>query len=112
MIELACKEFCGLDGAVNAAGIAGIPAPIVEMPAAEWRRNFDVMLLGVALCMKYEIAAMLKRRGGSIANISSLAGLNGVPMMASYSAMKHGVIVNRIDHIVWLVHVRNQQELC
>ena len=92
MVELAVKEFGGLDGAVNAAGIAGTPAPIVDMPAAEWRRNFEVMLLGVALCMKYEIAAMLKRGGGSIVNIASLAGVDGVPMMAPYSAVKHGVV--------------------
>jgi NAD(P)-dependent dehydrogenase (short-subunit alcohol dehydrogenase family) len=92
MVDLAVKRFGGLDGAVNAAGIAGTPAPVVDMPAAEWRRNFEVMLLGVALCMKYEIAAMLKRGGGSIVNIASLAGVDGVPMMAPYSAVKHGVV--------------------
>ena len=92
MVELAVKRFGGLDGAVNAAGIAGTPAPVVDMPAAEWRRNFEVMLLGVALCMKYEIAAMLKRGGGSIVNIASVGGLDGVPFMAPYSAAKHGVV--------------------
>jgi NAD(P)-dependent dehydrogenase (short-subunit alcohol dehydrogenase family) len=58
MVELAVRKFGGLDGAVNSAGIAGAPAPVVNLPAAEWRKNFDIMLLGVALCMKYEIAAM------------------------------------------------------
>ena len=92
MVGLAVEKWGGLDGAVNAAGIAGNPAPVVELSAAEWRRNFEVMLLGVALCMKYEIAAMLKRGGGSIVNIASLGGLDGVPMMAPYSAAKHGVV--------------------
>jgi NAD(P)-dependent dehydrogenase (short-subunit alcohol dehydrogenase family) len=92
MVGLAVRKWGGLDGAVNAAGIAGNPAPVVELSAAEWRVNFEVMLLGVALCMKYEIAAMLKRGGGSIVNIASLGGLDGVPMMAHYSAAKHGVV--------------------
>jgi NAD(P)-dependent dehydrogenase (short-subunit alcohol dehydrogenase family) len=92
MVAFAVEKFGGVDGAVNAAGIAGMPANIVDMPAAEWRTNFEVMLLGVALCMKHEIPAMQKRGGGSIVNIASTGGLDGVPMMAPYSAAKHGVV--------------------
>jgi NAD(P)-dependent dehydrogenase (short-subunit alcohol dehydrogenase family) len=92
MVDLAVRRFGGLDGAVNGAGFAGTPAPVVAMPAAEWRTNFEVMLLGVVLCMKYQIAAMLKRGGGSIVNIASVGGLDGVPFMAPYSAVKHGVV--------------------
>jgi len=61
MVDLAVGKFGGLDGAVNGAGFAGTPAPVVDQPASEWRMNFDVMLLGVVLCMKYEIAAMMRR---------------------------------------------------
>jgi NAD(P)-dependent dehydrogenase (short-subunit alcohol dehydrogenase family) len=92
LVAFAVERFGGVDGAVNAAGIAGTPANIVDMPVAEWRINFEVMLLGVALCMKYEIPAMLKRGSGSIVNIASTGGLDGVPMMAPYSAAKHGVV--------------------
>jgi NAD(P)-dependent dehydrogenase (short-subunit alcohol dehydrogenase family) len=92
MVDHAVAEYGGLDGAVNAAGIAGMPANTTDLTAADWRINFEVMLLGVALCMKYEIAAMLKNGGGSIVNIASTGGLGGVPMMAPYSAAKHGVI--------------------
>jgi A-factor type gamma-butyrolactone 1'-reductase (1S-forming) len=92
MVDLAVRKFGGLDGAVNGAGFAGTPAPVVDLPAAEWRTNFEVMLLGVVLCMKYEIAAMLRRGGGSIVNIASVGGLDGVPFMAPYSAVKHGVV--------------------
>jgi NAD(P)-dependent dehydrogenase (short-subunit alcohol dehydrogenase family) len=92
MVERAVEKWGGLDGAVNGAGFAGLPAPVVEQSAAEWRRNFDVMVLGVALCMKHEIAALRKRGGGSIVNIASLGGLDGVPMMAPYSAAKHAVV--------------------
>ena len=92
MVAFAVGTFGGVDGAVNAAGIAGMPANITDLPATEWRINFEVMLLGVALCMKHEIPAMQKRGGGSIVNIASTGGLDGVPMMAPYSAAKHGVV--------------------
>jgi A-factor type gamma-butyrolactone 1'-reductase (1S-forming) len=92
MVDLAVRKFGGLDGAVNGAGIAGAPGPVASLSAAAWRTNFDVMMLGVALCMKYEIAAMLKRGGGSIVNIASVGGLDGVPFMAPYCAAKHGVL--------------------
>ena len=74
MVDLAVKNFGGLDGAVNGAGFAGTPAPVVDQPASQWRMNFEVMLLGVVLCMKHEIAAMMSRGGGSIVNIASVGG--------------------------------------
>ena len=92
MVDLAVDKFGGLDGAVNAAGIAGIPTNVAELEAKPWRINFEVKTLGVALAMKHEIRAMLKRGGGSIVNIASTGGLDGVPMMAPYSAAKHAVI--------------------
>ena len=92
MVELAVRKFGGIDGAVNGAGIAGSPTPVVNLSAADWRTNLDIMLLGVALCLKYEIAAMLKRGGGSIVNIASVGGLDGVPFMAPYCAAKHGAL--------------------
>jgi A-factor type gamma-butyrolactone 1'-reductase (1S-forming) len=92
MVDLAVKKFGGIDGAVNGAGFAGMPGLVVDLPVSEWRKNFEVMLLGVVLCMKYEIAAMLKRGRGSIVNIASVGGLDGVPFMAPYSAVKHGVV--------------------
>jgi NAD(P)-dependent dehydrogenase (short-subunit alcohol dehydrogenase family) len=92
MVGLAVGKFGGLDGAVNGAGIAGTPTAVEETPASEWRTNFEVMLLGVALCMKHEIGAMRAQGGGSIVNIASTAGLDGIPMMAPYSAAKHAVV--------------------
>jgi NAD(P)-dependent dehydrogenase (short-subunit alcohol dehydrogenase family) len=44
------------------------------------------------LCTKYEIQALEKTGGGAIVNMSSVAGLRGVPMQAAYSASKHGII--------------------
>jgi NAD(P)-dependent dehydrogenase (short-subunit alcohol dehydrogenase family) len=92
MVALAVGEFGGLDGAVNAAGIADTPTLVTDLTVGQWRQDFEVMLLGVALCMKHEIVAMLKRGGGSVVNIASTGGLGGVPMNAPYSAAKHGVV--------------------
>lgn len=92
MVDFAVMKFGGLDGAVNGAGIAGNPARIVDLDATEWRRHYDVMTLGVALCMKYEIPEILKRGGGSIINIASKGGLDGVAMQGPYVAAKHGAV--------------------
>jgi NAD(P)-dependent dehydrogenase (short-subunit alcohol dehydrogenase family) len=50
-----------------------------------------INLTGVFLCMRYEIALMLKHGGGSIVNTSSGAGLVGVFGMPAYVAANHGV---------------------
>jgi NAD(P)-dependent dehydrogenase (short-subunit alcohol dehydrogenase family) len=92
MVKLAVDRFGGLDCAVNSAGVGRTPTKIKDLTAEEWRINLDIMLLGVAFSMKYEITAMLARGGGSIVNIASSGGLEGVPMMGAYVAAKHGVV--------------------
>lgn len=92
MVDRAVERFGGLDGAVNAAGVPPNALPIQDVTAEELRRNFDTMLFGVGLCMKYEVRAMLARGAGSIVNISSAGGLYGVSLQGAYIATKHGVI--------------------
>lgn len=82
-----------LDYAVNNAGIGGVLAPLHELEVKNWQRMMDINLTGVFLCLQAELKAMLEAgNGGSIVNIASLAGLNGMPYGSSYSAAKHGVI--------------------
>lgn len=82
-----------LDYAVNNAGIGGVLAPMHDLELDKWQRMMDINLTGVFLCMQAELKAMLKAgNGGSIVNVSSLAGLNGMPYGCSYAAAKHGVI--------------------
>ncbi len=52
----------------------------------------SVNLDGVFLCMREELKFMQQQESGVIINMSSGAGLIGAPMMAAYSASKHGVI--------------------
>jgi len=92
MVQHAVDNYGRLDGAFNNAAIPHVVKLLHDMTLAEWERNIYVTLNGTFLCMKYEIAAMLKTGGGAIVNTSSGAGLKGFRMAAEYTAAKHGVI--------------------
>ena len=80
-----------LDILVNNAGI-GIGGSILEMTLANWRRQTAVNLDGVFLGVKHGIPLMrASGDGGSIINISSVAGLKGSAGLAGYCATKGGV---------------------
>lgn len=91
MIRRTVDAYGRLDFAHNNAGIEGVKAPIVECSEENWDRVISVNLKGVWLCMKYEIAQMLKNGGGAIVNTSSVAGLTAVRNLPAYVASKHGV---------------------
>jgi NAD(P)-dependent dehydrogenase (short-subunit alcohol dehydrogenase family) len=80
-----------LDILVNNAGIA-IPGSVIEMSLADWRRQTAVNLDGVFLGTKHAIPLMrLSGQGGSIINMSSVAGLKGSAILSGYCATKGGV---------------------
>lgn len=78
-----------LDGLVNAAGIAAL-GTVEETDFATWRKVMAVNLDGTFLGCKHGLA-LLKARGGSIVNLSSVAGLVGGHNFAAYNASKGGV---------------------
>ena len=78
-----------LDGLVNAAGLAAL-GNIEETDLATWRQILAVNLDGTFLGCKHGLA-LLKRRGGAIVNVSSVAGLVGGHNFAAYNASKGGV---------------------
>ena len=80
----------GLHVLVNNAGI-GIAASIVEMSLADWQRQQAINLDGVFLGVKHSIPLLNDSGGGSIINMSSLAGIKGSPGLAAYNATKGGV---------------------
>ncbi len=92
LIMQTVNRFGRLDYAFNNAGIEGTPAPTAECTEDNWNRIIDINLKGVWLCMKHEIAQMLKQGGGAIVNCSSIAGIVGFPGTPAYTASKHGVI--------------------
>ncbi len=87
----AVDRFGGLDLLVNNAGIEGEVAPITEYNDAIFRKVLEINVTGVFLGMR-AAAPRLVDRGGSIVNISSIAGLTGTPGTAAYTASKHAVI--------------------
>jgi len=88
----AAISWCGtLDGAINAAGVAQHAKLLHELSSTEWDRCVNINLRGVFLCMKYQIEEMLKRDGGAIVAISSIAAVLGLVNSAEYCASKAGV---------------------
>jgi NAD(P)-dependent dehydrogenase (short-subunit alcohol dehydrogenase family) len=91
-VAKAVESYGRLDCAFNNAGIEGEAALTHKCSEENWHRVISINLTGVWLCMKAEIAQMLKQGGGgAIVNTSSLAGLVGVPGGPAYVAAKHGV---------------------
>jgi NAD(P)-dependent dehydrogenase (short-subunit alcohol dehydrogenase family) len=78
-----------LDGLVNAAGLAALGS-VEETDFATWRQILAVNLDGTFLGCKHGMT-LLKRTGGSIINVSSVAGLVGGHNFAAYNASKGGV---------------------
>ncbi len=92
LVAQAVAAYGRLDIAVNNAGIDPEVDPEASWDEATFDRIQNVNLKGVFLCMKYEIAQMLKNGGGRIVNVASIAGLSAVYNKPSYTASKHGVV--------------------
>ncbi|MFJ6700450.1 glucose 1-dehydrogenase [Streptomyces sp. NPDC091272] len=86
----AVAEFGGVDGLVNNAGIS-TGQFLADESVEHFRKVLDINLTGVFIGMKSVIPAMREAGGGSIVNISSAAGLMGLPLTAGYGASKWGV---------------------
>ncbi len=80
-----------VDVLVNNAGIAGI-VPFEETTLEQWERIMAVNLTGPFLLTQALGKVMLEQGGGSIVNIASVAGLQGVADRAAYNTTKHGLI--------------------
>ena len=77
---------------VNNAGIAGVTKKLWEFTPAEWQDVIQVNLFGVFLCCHAIVPHMMANKYGRIVNIASIAGKEGNPNAAHYSASKAGVI--------------------
>jgi NAD(P)-dependent dehydrogenase (short-subunit alcohol dehydrogenase family) len=92
MVAQVVAHFGRLDCAFNNAGIEEEHMRLADCAEDTFDRIMAVNVKGVWLCLKYELAQMLKQGGGAIVNTASVAGLVGAPKMAAYSASKHAVL--------------------
>jgi NAD(P)-dependent dehydrogenase (short-subunit alcohol dehydrogenase family) len=92
-LSLHARQWVGrVDVLVNNAGVSDKVVPTAEQRSADWQRIVDVCLRGPYLCSK-QIASdfMLPQGWGRIVNITSLAGVVGLPMRNAYSSAKAGL---------------------
>lgn len=91
-VHYAASQFSGIDIAVNNAGIEGPFGPLHELDASDFDNLLATNLRGVWLSLKYELQHMVPRKAGVIINLASTAGVQAIPMVAVYSATKHGIV--------------------
>ena len=95
-VDEAARETLATLGAVdilvNAAGVTGPTKPMEDFTLSEWKRVIDINLDSVFLCSRAVIPTMKAASYGRIVSIASIAGKQGNPFMAGYSASKGGVI--------------------
>jgi len=86
------KAFGKIDILVNNAGITGANRTVWQMDLDDWRKVMRINLDGPFICCKAVVPVMLANKYGRIVNIASIAGKEGNPNAAHYSASKAGVI--------------------
>jgi len=93
-VVAAVARFGGLDILVNNAGIEK-QSLIADLPFEDLQKVLDVNVSGVLLGCKHAVRAMrpggIAGKGGSIVNLSSIAGLGGIPALGAYTASKGAV---------------------
>lgn len=84
--------MASFDILVNNAGIGDSHLPTLEQGIEAFRRVLDVHLAGTFLMSREVAQGMVARGGGAIVNLSSIAGLTGLPKRNAYGAAKAGIV--------------------
>ena len=91
-VARAASELGPVEVLVCSAGITGASISTVDVTDAEWRRVMAIDADGVFFCNRAVLPGMIERGYGRIVNVASIAGKEGNPMAAAYSAAKAAVI--------------------
>ena len=86
------QDLGPIDVLVCSAGVPGVSLPSMEISDEEWRRVLAINADGVFFCNRTVGPGMVERGYGRIVNVASIAGKEGNPMAAAYSASKAAVI--------------------
>jgi NAD(P)-dependent dehydrogenase (short-subunit alcohol dehydrogenase family) len=92
LFDAATAFLGGLDVLINNAGIAGPTAPVEDIAIADWDRTIGIDLNGMFYCTRKAVPLLKAAGGGSIINLSSVAGRLGFPLRTPYSAAKWAVV--------------------
>ncbi|MGI5329338.1 SDR family NAD(P)-dependent oxidoreductase [Actinomadura nitritigenes] len=91
-LRRAAGDLGPVDVLVNSAGIVGPNEPLLETTSEQWRRVFDVNVLGTVNTLRAFVPGMRDRGWGRVVNFASMAGKDGNPNLSVYSASKAAVI--------------------
>lgn len=91
VLESCERRFGGVDILINNAGVGFMSRTVEEISPDDFRQTLETNLFGVYYACHYAIPMLKQRGGGYIINISSLAGQNAHPGMATYNASKFGL---------------------
>lgn len=91
LIDQALTEFGRIDVLVNNAGTILLPGEVLKTTVEAWDGMMAINARSVFLACKAVLPSMMERRAGKIINISSVAGLRGLPNREAYCASKYAV---------------------
>jgi 3-oxoacyl-[acyl-carrier protein] reductase len=91
-VAAAVRELGTIDVLVNSAGIVGANTSLVTTTPDQWRQVFDVNVFGTVNMIRAVVPGMVERGWGRVVNFASMAGKDGNPNLAIYSASKAAVI--------------------
>jgi NAD(P)-dependent dehydrogenase (short-subunit alcohol dehydrogenase family) len=101
IVERIAAHFGGLNVLVNNAGVLH-PGTVEQVTEQQWDETFNVNVRGVWLLSRAVLPQLRKAGGGSIINIASVLGINGVRNRACYAPSKGAVVLltkcMAIDH--------------
>ncbi len=91
-VEKAVAKFGRIDILINNAALWRSWKPFLETPVEEWKKFFDINVMGVVYCTRAVLGGMVERGYGRVVTVSSVAGVYGNANMVHYSASKGALI--------------------